>query len=161
MIFAVDAGSQLVGYAGMDSTGKLLTSGQLKIPRGMAHDEFLERIKYLSNELCDIVRDWPCDILATELPHANPKNIKSSIMVAITTGYFISTVLQLRPACKVVMIPPAHIKSLVTGSGNASKELVRSCVKLRYPEFKDKALPYDEADAIAIAITCLTENVLL
>ena len=145
-ILAIDPGitrSNHCGWAIISENDELIESGNFTFKK-TGTDRDLNVIKFF-NELCE--KDF--DYFGFEKPYGpNRKTLRS-------TSNFLGiyrTVMLMNGKVEVGGFAPAHIKKIFTGDGRASKDDINNLVCSKYG-IED--VQKDEADAVAIAYTCL------
>lgn len=150
IVLGLDPGSQFTGYGIVTRRGSSLTagaSGRIRLERGQPLPQRLAR---LSKEIDRLLEQHGPDAVAIEsLFHG--VNSRSLIVLAQTRGAIVA-----RIACHdipLIEFAPAEIKQAVTGNGRADKQQINKMVCMLL-SLRDVGLASDEADALAIAITC-------
>lgn len=146
-ILAIDPSSTATGFAVMelrDNAPFIVKSGALSHPKP-SKASFEEKCIFIIQTINSELYYWLPDLVVIEYPHANSRNLQSSIKIARLSG-------MIEAICSMIdvnyiMIPPAQWKKAFTGNGNAKKELVQEYVELYYGI---KIKTNDESDALAI-----------
>ncbi len=147
LVLGVDPGSHITGYGLVEKKGDTLTcihSGHItssgKVP-------FYERIHKIFQVMVDIMSHYrPQEMAIEDLFYA--KNIQSSLKLGHARGAALIAAVQC--SVQIFEYTPLEIKKSVVGYGRASKEQVRSMVKII---LKLKTNPnLDTSDALAAAI---------
>ena len=156
-VLGIDPGSHRCGWAvvrGGPGAYDALDFGCLTPP---AHCSPGERLGYIHTELRTIIDKYQPTELSIERLFFN-RNITSCILVAEARGVVMLAAQQAGLAIHEYM--PADIKKALTGTGRATKAEVTLMV-MAYLGLSEKPKPDDTADALAIAITRLSERVFL
>lgn len=153
VILGVDPGSKITGYAFLEVPEglvvsprelKILDAGVLKTAAPLS---FPEKIGLLHGGLYHLVRIYQPLVGIFEKPFYG-KNVSTTIRLAETRGALIAACT--RQKIEIHEITPAEVKKSVTGSGQADKDTVALGLKSLL-KFDLKDLPFDAADAVAIA----------
>ena len=145
-ILGIDPGTTRTGYGVIQKS-----RGVSLVACGLINGEEVkkeDRLSYLEKELGKLVREHKPDLICLEKIFFS-KNKKTASSVSEARGVIL-LVLQ-RSRIKFIEFGPSEIKSVVAGSGNASKkEVLRAvCWTLGV---KDIPGPDDISDALAIAL---------
>jgi crossover junction endodeoxyribonuclease RuvC len=150
LILGIDPGSLYTGYGLVRRRGskiQALASGRIHLSRKSA---FPERLAKLSLRLDELLTEHRPDAVALEsLFHG--VNSRSLIVLAQTRGAILAKIAVRQ--IPVVEYSPAEIKQTVTGNGRADKKQMIRMVQILLSLHGDD-LASDEADALAVAITC-------
>lgn len=147
----VDPGLARTGYALISRSARgpvLLEGGVIETDRKAA---LHLRLKELAEGLREVIEELKPDVAAMEKVFANPRNLKSSLLLAQARGALLLTLAEGR--LPLVQYEPTRIKRLLTGSGRAPKEQIQMAI-CRELQLKKMPEPHDVADASAIAL-CL------
>lgn len=118
-------------------------------------DTFVERLHAVGAECVRLIAVYKPDVFATETLLFS-KNQKTALMVSETRGVLLYEAR--RAHLPIYEYNPMQIKAAVTGYGKATKQDVETMV-MRLVSTPTPIKLDDEADAIAIAITCLAIEV--
>lgn len=154
MIMAVDPSTVSVGVAFGTPLRGIASSHTLALPakefdyakNKKVATTYEQRLNLLVTLLAPLVRKYKPMILALEYPHSNPKNVQSSIKVALATGLVWGSVVMLRSEIAVQLYTPGEWKSGLLGNGNADKVTIAAYVALMGATVNSQ----DEADARCI-----------
>lgn len=147
LVLGVDPGSQVTGYGLVEKKNDQLTcihSGHItsssKIP-------FYERIHKIFQSMVEVMDHYgPQEMAIEDMFYA--KNIKTSLKLGHARGAVLIAAVQCR--IQIFEYTPLEIKKSVVGYGRATKEQVRSMVRII---LKLKSNPnLDISDALAAAI---------
>jgi crossover junction endodeoxyribonuclease RuvC len=147
LVLGVDPGSKVTGYGLVEKTQKELTcihAGYIALPGKIP---FHDKIHKIFQAMVEIMHDYrPQEMAVEDLFYA--KNVKSSLKLAHARGAVL--VAGVECGVRIFEYTPLEIKKAVVGYGRASKEQVRSMVRVI---LKLKATPgLDTSDALATAI---------
>ena len=147
LVLGVDPGSQVTGYGLVEKKNDNLTcihSGHItsssKIP-------FYERIHKIFQSMVEVMGQYgPQEMAIEDMFYA--KNIKTSLKLGHARGAVLIAAVQC--GIQIFEYTPLEIKKSVVGYGRATKEQVRSMVRII---LKLKSIPnLDISDALATAI---------
>lgn len=147
LVLGVDPGSQVTGYGLVEKKNDKLTcihSGHItsssKIP-------FYERIHKIFQSMVEVMDHYgPQEMAIEDMFYA--KNIKTSLKLGHARGAVLIAAVQC--GIQIFEYTPLEIKKSVVGYGRATKEQVRSMVRII---LKLKSIPnLDISDALATAI---------
>ena len=147
IVLGVDPGSRTTGYGLIEKTPQGLIcvgSGQITLPTNIPFYDRLHMIFLSMVELMDKFN--PKEMAVEEVFYA--KNVKSSLKLGHARGAVM--IAAVHCGVKIFEYSPLEIKKAVVGYGRATKEQVRSMVKIIL-KISDQ-LGYDTADALAAAI---------
>ena len=153
IVLGVDPGSRITGYGLVEKQDDKMTclhSGQfapsLKIP-------FFERIHSIFQSMAEILdQHRPQELAIEDIFYA--KNVKSSLKLGHARGAILVAAVQY--GVKIFEYTPLEVKKSVVGYGRATKEQVRSMVRIILGL---KTIPnIDTSDALAVAICHLNTS---
>lgn len=113
----------------------------------------VDKFRFISNKLNEFIEEWPTgDKIVLEGIFLNPAHRNSSEVLLKLHGFLMNKFLDK----ELIFIPPAHIKKVITGKGNANKEMVLNFIQKDYGDidFKNN----DQSDAFAIFLTHKIED---
>jgi crossover junction endodeoxyribonuclease RuvC len=151
-LLGIDPGSRYTGFACIESVEgsvdwQLKGAGVLK-PN--LSEEFSVRLGELLTGFQKLLKEFEPDQIILEKAFVH-KNVSSALKLGEVRGAYLASAMQ--DGRKVGQIAPKRVKKLITGSGNASKEFVATCVgRLLKQDFS--GAKNDVTDAIAIALSC-------
>lgn len=148
-IIGIDPGSNITGYGIIDFDGndiKLVEGGIIRLSASLPLEKRLER---LHRELKRVINEFSPHEAVIEEVYSYYKYPKTAVIMGHTRGVILLTFQLFK--LKVFDYSATKIKNALTGNGHASKEQVRSMVKVRL-NLKDIPEPYDVSDALACAI---------
>ena len=147
LVLGVDPGSQVTGYGLVKKKNNNLTcihSGHISCS---SKTPFYERIYKIFQDMNEIMGHYRPDEMAIENLF-NAKNVQSSLKLGHARGALLVAAVQC--GVRIFEYSPLEIKKSVVGYGRASKEQVRSMVKVIL-KLKDNP-SLDTSDALATAI---------
>lgn len=110
-----------------------------------------ERIYNFYIELNKLLDDFLPDYIMIEEPVVF-RNSKGVIYVSYLVGMIITLSSYFVGSDSVILLNPSTVKKVITGKGNADKELIKKSLEQNY-KFDLNNFDSDEIDAIGIAIT--------
>jgi crossover junction endodeoxyribonuclease RuvC len=147
-IIGLDPGTNITGYGIIDLENdvRLIEGGVIRLSQSRSLEK---RLGLLHNELNKILNEFSPDIAVIEEVFSHYKFPKTAVIMGHTRGVILLTLQLLK--IKVFSYSATKIKNSLTGNGRASKEQVRSMVKVRL-NLGNIPKPYDVSDALACAI---------
>lgn len=147
LVIGIDPGSHITGYGLIERKNSRLFCVDHGIVRAPAKSPFSQRIYHIFKEVSEILeRFGPAEMAVEDLFYA--KNAKSSLKLGHARGAIFVAAVQNN--LKVFEYTPLEIKKSVVGYGRATKEQVRTMVRVILE--LDTDLPLDTSDALAAAI---------
>jgi len=147
LVLGVDPGSLVTGYGLVKKEGGTLgyvAGGKISFPHPWP---FHQRIHRIFSSLVEIIETYhPEEMSIEDIFFA--KNVKSALKIGHVRGAALVAAVQC--GVKVFEYTPLQIKQSVVGYGRATKEQVRSMVKLLLK--LDTQFSLDTSDALAAAI---------
>ncbi len=147
IVLGVDPGSHITGYGVVEKVDGGLAClgwGHITSPK---HTPFYSRIHKIFSSMVDIMNRYRPEELAIEdIFYA--KNVKSSLKLGHARGAVL--IAAVHCGVKIYEYSALEIKKAVVGYGRASKDQVRSMVKVILSLEKD--LGWDSSDALAAAV---------
>ena len=147
LVLGVDPGSLSTGYGLVEKKERKLNyieAGRISFHYSLP---FTERIHKIYESLIAIIQTYqPKEMSIEDIFFA--KNVKSALKIGHARGAALIAAIQFN--LKIFEYTPLQIKQSVVGYGRATKEQVRSMVKLILK--LDTQFPLDTSDALAIAI---------
>jgi crossover junction endodeoxyribonuclease RuvC len=147
LVLGVDPGSLVTGYGLIEKKENTLiyiASGTISFPNSLP---FSKRIHKIYVSLLEVIQTYhPEEMSIEDIFFA--KNVKSALKIGHARGAALIAAIQ--GNLRIFEYTPLQIKQSVVGYGRATKEQVRSMVKLILKI--NKHLPLDISDALAIAI---------
>jgi len=147
LVLGVDPGSRITGYGLIEKENNKLTcihSGHISPP---GKTPFYDRIHNIFQAMVEIMNHYrPVEMAIEDIFYA--KNIQSSLKLGHARGAVLIAAVQC--GVRIFEYTPLEIKKSVVGYGRATKEQVRSMVRII---LKLKTTPnLDTSDALATAI---------
>ncbi|HDM09494.1 MAG: crossover junction endodeoxyribonuclease RuvC [Deltaproteobacteria bacterium] len=147
IVLGVDPGSRTTGYGLIERTTRGLTCAGYGYVSPPPNIPFYERLHSIFQSMVDLMKQFnPEEMAVEEVFYA--KNVKSSLKLGHARGAVMIAAVQC--GVKIFEYSPLEIKKAVVGYGRASKNQVRSMVKVILGLKED--LGYDTSDALAAAI---------
>ena len=149
IILGIDPGTAATGYGLIKKNGelKLIEYGCIKTSASLTT---AERLKELSNQLNDLIKEHKPDMTAVEDIFFF-KNLKTAIKVSQARGVILLAAANLN--IPVFEYTPLQVKQAITSYGRAEKIQVQKMVKALL-NLKEIPKPDDASDALAVAICC-------
>jgi Holliday junction resolvasome RuvABC endonuclease subunit len=157
MIIGIDPGVNNIGLAVLSDDASTVLDTQLwsiSKPDLKGYDEFVNK---LHEFLYKLKLDFDTAILAIEKPFFTPKTLANNIRTLEVIGLMKYAAYMCVKEENLIMIPPTSVKKVMTGKGNAPKELVIQAVNAKYKLEADIAVSHI-ADAIAIGYTAYMQR---
>ena len=153
-VLGVDPGLRVMGWGVVERSGpgfRLVDSGTI---RPKTDDPIAARLACLHSGLTAVIDAHRPQAAAVEEAFGG-KNIRSAIRLGEARSVALLAAHQ--GGCDVHEVPPALVKKAVAGHGRAGKDAVRHAVlrALGIDPDADAARPFDETDAMALALTAL------
>lgn len=152
-VLGIDPGLRNVGFAILKQTHAydppaLVEAGVLELNTRTAIET---RLHELDQEMRQIIAEHQPDHLAVEKLYAHYKHPRTAILMAHARGVILQVAVSF--GIRIHHVAATHVKKLMTGHGQASKEQMQRAVQFRF-ELDQPPSPPDIADAIAIASAC-------
>lgn len=148
-IIGIDPGLAHTGFGIVDALGEQKRLVSYGIIETAAADDQGTRLLAIHNRLVAILQEFRPDEASMETLYF-ARNVTSALSVAEAKGVVTMTLAQF--AVPLALYAPNQIKTSVTGTGRADKELVERCVKVLL-RLEVEPKPDHAADALAAAIT--------
>ena len=152
-ILGIDPGTVVLGYGIIESHDDqmiLVTSNALQCDK---HSPVEERLCYLYDSLCDIIKKHRPEVVAIEQPFF-AKNARSAL--AIGKAQAIAILAAAKHKLPIYEYTPRQVKMRVAGHGGSDKEQVQEMVRIQL-NLEEAPQPTDASDALAIAICHVIE----
>ncbi len=153
-IIGIDPGLNTTGYAVLACHGRQLALHEAGVIRSTKGCSLASRVTEIGRGLREVLADYQSAghelrAIAIEQVFSHTSFPKTAILMAHARGAILYTASEAN--IPIVHYMPRQIKSLLTGSGKASKEQVQRAVQLELnlPSILE---PNDVADAAAIAV---------
>lgn len=148
-IIGIDPGLAHTGFGIVDAVGDQKRLVSYGIIETAAADDHGTRLLAIHNRLVAVLQEFRPDEASMETLYFS-RNVTSALGVAEAKGVVTMTLAQF--ALPLSLYTPNQIKTSVTGTGRADKELVERCVKVLL-RLEAEPKPDHAADALAAAIT--------
>jgi crossover junction endodeoxyribonuclease RuvC len=148
-VLGVDPGLVTTGYGVVEFLGRNLSLVEAGVVRADPNLSLERRLAVLYDGVLQVFRELSPDAMALEEVYSRYEYPRTAILMGHARG-----VICLAAAhCNVPVFSYAasHVKSVITGSGSASKEQVQHMVMARL-DLRRVPRPNDVADALAVAI---------
>jgi crossover junction endodeoxyribonuclease RuvC len=154
-IIGIDPGLQLCGYAIIEQQGsatKLLEAGVFRTD-SKATLEF--RLNQIAKDMSILIGRFSPDTLGIEELYSHYAHPKTAILMGHARGVILQQAANAK--IKVAGYSATRVKKSLTGNGRAGKRQMQAAIQsmlglAKMPE------PHDVADAIAIALCCVSSN---
>ena len=150
-MLGIDPGLTRCGFAVVEVGPRAVEFGVLRTP---ADWNLQDRIHFIASSVQGLIERFEPSHFAIEEVFAQ-QNLRSVMSVAQVSGALIFLAKQAE--LEVSLLTPTAVKSLVAGSGSATKEAVAKMV-IRHFGLKQTPKPADVADALAVAIAAMTPS---
>jgi crossover junction endodeoxyribonuclease RuvC len=155
-VFGIDPGSERTGYGCVETDGRrhrLIVCGAVAAQTG---DDFAARLARIHRELSRLIATCRPDCVAIEnVFYAT--NVRSALKLGHARG--VAMLAAVQAGCRVAEYTPTEVKRAVVGYGRAEKAQVQQMVKVLLGLNRAPS-PHDAADALAVAICHVHEDVL-
>ena len=144
----IDPGSSCTGYGIIEEIKNSLKVVHWGSVRSKPRQPFPQRLKFIYDELCMVIRKFDPDEVAIEdMFFAN--NVKSALKLGQTRG--VAVLSAVNEGKLVAEYSPLEVKQSVVGYGRAEKTQVQDMVTALL-RLKEKPEPLAASDALAVAI---------
>ena len=154
-ILGIDPGLQVCGYAVIET--KLLDSKLVEagVFRTDGKAELAERLNQIAADIGQILKNHKPNLVAVEQLYAHYKHPRTAILMGHARGVIFQK--SAESGAEVKSFAATRIKKSLTGNGRATKSQMQRAIQtvLALPEVPE---PADVADAIAIALCCVSEG---
>lgn len=160
-ILSFDPGTLIAGFGCLEVRGtlshidfrrvKVLTAGVVKLN---SKDTLLQRIGDLFDSALGLIDELKPDVFVIEKAFFGV-NVATTMKLGEARGALIAAASS--RGIPIVQISPARCKKVVTGKGNATKEMIAQAIASLI-NFKDHGLPFDATDALALGVACLIDH---
>jgi len=152
-ILGIDPGTIVLGYGIIESQDEQMTLVTSSVLRCDKRSSTGERLCYLYDGLCDIIKKHRPEVVAIEQPFF-AKNARSAL--AIGKAQAIAILAAAKHKLPVYEYTPRQVKMRVAGHGGSEKEQVQEMVRLQL-NLEEAPQPTDASDALALAICHVIE----
>jgi crossover junction endodeoxyribonuclease RuvC len=125
-ILGVDPGTNLLGYAILEVSGKNLKLIDFGVFRLKEYEDHHHKLKEIYLQLQEIIECYLPRILAIEAPFYG-KNVQSMLKLGRAQGVAMAAAITM--GLEIHEYAPKKIKQSITGNGNASKEQVAALLE--------------------------------
>lgn len=153
-ILGVDPGTNILGYAILEVTGRSLRLIDFGVFRLAHHEDHHIKLKEIYLQLQEIIESYLPEVLAIEAPFYG-KNVQSMLKLGRAQGVAMAAAITM--GLEITEYAPKKIKQSITGNGNASKEQVAALLE-SILKIKIDAAHLDATDALAAAVTHFNQN---
>lgn len=147
-ILGVDPGTNLLGYAVLEVSGKQLKVLNFGVFHLESYDTHHEKLKEIFLQLQEIIETYQPTQLAIEAPFYG-KNVQSMLKLGRAQGVAMAAAMTM--GLQIEEYAPKKIKQSVTGNGNASKEQVAAMLE-SILKIKITSKYLDATDALGAAV---------
>jgi crossover junction endodeoxyribonuclease RuvC len=130
---------------------KVLTAGVVRLN---AKDCLTQRISDLFDAALGLIEELKPSVFVIERAFYGV-NVATTLKLGEVRGALIAAAGS--KGVPIVQISPARCKKVVTGKGNATKEMVSAAVG-DLINFKGHGLPFDATDALALGLACIIDH---
>jgi len=152
IILGIDPGTANTGYGVINDEKSLQHIGHGVI-KTSPKDCPGERLRQINNQLSRVIKKYHPDIVAIETIYFFV-NAKTAMPVSQAKGSIL--LMAAKKEIPVKEFSPLTIKLITTGNGRAKKKEVQKAVQ-KILQLKKIPKPEHAADALAVAITCVTK----
>ncbi len=153
IILGVDPGLVICGYAVLDSqSGNLLEAGTI---RSDSKRPLEQRLIQIVEDMGSLFERFDIEVVAIEKLFSHYNHPQTAVLMGHARGVIMLTAA--RAGARVENFAATKIKKSLTGNGQASKEQMQRAIMT---EMTLRAIPEppDVADAIAVALCCLSQS---
>ena len=151
-VLGLDAGLAATGYGVVEARRNCFEAVEWGVWRTNRLKGMDKKLQLFCDELRKLLKRWKPDTVAFEgIYHF--KNPRSAFMLAHVRGALMACAADF--GIDVMEVAPSRVKSMITGSGRASKEQVAYAVGALLG-LSDE-VPFDASDALAVAISAAME----
>ena len=151
-VLGLDAGLLATGYGVVEARRNCFEALEWGVWRTGKIKGVENKLKFFYGELKNLLERWCPEAVALEgIYHF--KNPRSAFMLAHVRGVLIVCAADF--GAEILEVAPARVKSMLTGSGRASKEQVAYAVGALLKV--SDSVPSDASDALAVAISASLE----
>ena len=147
-ILGVDPGTNILGYAVLEVTGKNLKVLNFGVFHLEKYEDHHEKLKEIFLQLQEIIESYLPKQLAIEAPFYG-KNVQSMLKLGRAQGVAMAAAMTM--GLEIQEYAPKKIKQSITGNGNASKEQVAAMLQTLLT-LKELPKKMDATDGLAAAV---------
>ncbi|MFA5858765.1 MAG: crossover junction endodeoxyribonuclease RuvC [Elusimicrobiota bacterium] len=153
-ILGIDPGSAILGWGIIESVNDTATAVDYGVITTPKKCEIRERLTTIYSGVERIIQKFNPDTMAIEKLFFN-KNVTTAMAVSESRGVAILAAAKI--GICVCEYTPLQVKKALTGYGIAEKQQVQKMIQLLL-RLKELPKPDDAADALAIALCCLSTD---
>ena len=147
-ILGVDPGTNILGYAVLEVSGRDLKVLNFGVFHLQKYEEHHEKLKEIFLQLQEIIETYLPNQLAIEAPFYG-KNVQSMLKLGRAQGVAMAAAMTM--GLDIQEYAPKKIKQSITGNGNASKEQVAAMLE-SILKIKISSKHLDATDALGVAV---------
>ncbi|MBK8671248.1 MAG: crossover junction endodeoxyribonuclease RuvC [Saprospiraceae bacterium] len=147
-ILGVDPGTNILGYAVLEVTGKNLKVLNFGVFHLEKYEDHHEKLKEIFLQLQEIIESYLPKQLAIEAPFYG-KNVQSMLKLGRAQGVAMAAAMTM--GLEIQEYAPKKIKQSITGNGNASNEQVAAMLE-SILKIKITSKHLDATDALGVAV---------
>ena len=147
-ILGVDPGTNILGYAVLEVSGRDLKVLNFGVFHLQKYEEHHEKLKEIFLQLQEIIETYLPKQLAIEAPFYG-KNVQSMLKLGRAQGVAMAAAMTM--GLDIQEYAPKKIKQSITGNGNASKEQVAAMLE-SILKIKISSKHLDATDALGVAV---------
>lgn len=147
-VLGIDPGTNILGYAVLEVSGKQLTVKTFGVLHLEKYDDHHDKLKEIFLQLQEIIETYRPTSLAIEAPFYG-KNVQSMLKLGRAQG--VSMAAAITMGLKIQEYAPKKVKQSITGNGNATKEQVASMLE-NILKIKIETKYLDATDALGVAV---------
>lgn len=148
IILGVDPGTIMTGYGIVEFTQNNFAAIEHGVIKLTANLSLPNKLDIIYKKLCELLDSYKPDEFAIETAFYG-KNVQSAMKIGYARG--VSMLAAVHNNIPVSEYSPREVKKSVVGNGAASKEQVQYMVN-HLLSLKKKKIPFDESDALAVAL---------
>lgn len=162
-VLGIDPGLRITGYACLEAgdrasrrsavpAAQVIEAGVIRLRPARSVSE---RLAELDADLCDIIARLRPAAVAVERLYAHYKHPTTAIVMGHARGVVLLAIR--RAGLELVELGATEVKKSLTGNGHAGKPQMQEGVRIRLG-LSSRPEPADVADAMAMALCCLTRR---
>jgi crossover junction endodeoxyribonuclease RuvC len=144
----IDPGTVIMGYSLLEVNGQKMKMIAMNSVKLNGRKDMFERLRIIQQTIQEIIAEFGPHELAIEAPFFG-KNVQSMLKLGRAQGVAIAVAMQC--GLPVTEYSPKKVKQVITGNGNAGKEVVWEMLQRILP-LKGKIKNFDASDALAVAV---------
>ena len=147
-ILGIDPGTNILGYAILEVTGRQLAAKAFGVIHLEKFEEHHDKLKEIFLQLQEIIETYQPKSMAVEAPFYG-KNVQSMLKLGRAQG--VSMAAAITMGLTICEYAPKKVKQSITGNGNASKEQVAAMLE-NILKIKIETKYLDATDALGVAV---------